>query len=282
MKLPAPYGGGWEWLATSSDGWEQLLSELLDALGVTGRTKRAAAAVGIWLGFTVAMVLIAAAQAAVEANCGLSGGASVGIVAVVWALWTIWHSFVFEKDRRHLLGKKFAYRQAFARDIFPGITVGFSQMLRPALNGDVIRSNSVLPSVPRGLLEWVTATAGWLFLCLGTALFLSAWRVLGAARVGFVSEFLYPTSFVPVRTGPYRCVRHPLFWSGVVVSFGLALICDHPTAFAIASLNVAYGLIYNRLEDRRLVRIFGDRYAAYSKEVPRIIPTHVGLPGSRR
>jgi protein-S-isoprenylcysteine O-methyltransferase Ste14 len=43
-------------------------------------------------------------------------------------------------------------------------------------------------------------------------------------------------------------------------------------AFAVAALNTAYGVVYNAIEDRRLVRLFGNRYGDYVSEVPHIVP----------
>lgn len=109
-----------------------------------------------------------------------------------------------------------------------------------------------------------------------TLLFVAAWRVLGAARVGFVSEFAVPEQFAPIQRGVYGTVRHPLFWSGVLCSLAIALICPSPVSFTLALINAGYGLIYNRLEDYRLVSIFGRAYGDYANAVPHIIPAKPG------
>jgi hypothetical protein len=43
----------------------------------------------------------------------------------------------------------------------------------------------------------------------------------------------------------------------------------------VAAVNTSYGLLYNRLEDRRLGIVFGDRYGRYAEEVPGIVPVAI-------
>jgi protein-S-isoprenylcysteine O-methyltransferase Ste14 len=219
------------------------------------------------------MVGIAAAQAVVEAALRFGIVRIALVEAAVWVAWTIWHKVLFGRARiRFLRNGDRAYRAAFLTHIFPGITVGFSQMLRPAWNGVNLRNDAVFPRWPNSALDVVSMVAGWALLVAATLLFASAWRVLGAARVGFVPEFITPERFTPVRSGPYGAVRHPLFWSGVFCSLAIALICPSPAAFVLAFINLGYGLIYNQLEDRRLVAVFGPAYGDYSEAVPHIIP----------
>ena len=68
----------------------------------------------------------------------------------------------------------------------------------------------------------------------------------------------------------YRVVRHPLylgfilaFWGGPAMSAGHALF---------AAAMTAYILIAIQFEERDLVRQLGDRYAAYRREVPMLVP----------
>jgi protein-S-isoprenylcysteine O-methyltransferase Ste14 len=253
------------------------MTELLDALRISGKGNRRAAAISIWTSFAAAMVLIAAAQAAVENALRFSASQIVALFVTVWIGWSVWHSFLFEWSRLRLLRSDAAcaYRKAFLCHIFPGITVGFSQMLRPAWNGDNLSSNSVFPRWPTSAGSFVSLSLGSLVFILAFALFASAWQTLGAARVGFAAEFVSVDGFQPLRRGPYRLVRHPLFWSGIMISWAIALVCNRPIGYVLAVLNVLYGLAYNFLEDRRLQIVFGENYAAYAREVPHIIPIRV-------
>lgn len=171
------------------------------------------------------MVAIAAAQALFEKAVGASAELVAGIVVLVWIAWTGWHSHTFAVHREAYLAANlpYPYRRAFVRDIFPGITVGFSQMLRPALNG-VNLETALHPRLAEGSAGRAMQLAGLVVFLGAFALFACAWRVLGAARVGFAAEFVDTSRFEPVRRGPYGHVRHPLFWSGIGVSWSLALI----------------------------------------------------------
>jgi protein-S-isoprenylcysteine O-methyltransferase Ste14 len=247
--------------------------DLLDALVVTGRRTRLLVAASIWLGFGLAMVGLAAAQAGLEAWTRAGPTVTVFVVIAVWALWTLWHSVLFARHReQYLATRRHPYRRAFIVDIFPSITIGFSQMLRSVWNGPNLRAGRVFPHLPARSSEAFAITAGWVTAIGAFALFLAAWRTLGASKVGFVSEFVEPEHFQPVRSGPYGYVRHPLFWSGIATCWAGALLSATATGAAVAAVNTGYGLIYNRLEDRRLARVFGDRYGSYAREVPRIVP----------
>src|SRR5215471_8243163 len=122
------------------------MPELLNALQVAGPMRRRLAALGIWAGFMAAMAGIAAVQAAAEAVLRFGTVQCALTLITVWAAWSAWHSALFGRARARLLQRGGrAYRTAFLRHIFPGITVGFSQMLRPAWNGVSLRGNAVFP-----------------------------------------------------------------------------------------------------------------------------------------
>jgi len=253
------------------------MNDLLDALGVTGNTLRQVVAAAIWLSFGSAMIAIAAVQALFEQAVRASTLIVAGIVILVWIAWTVWHSHLFAIHRKAYLaaGIPHPYRRAFVRDIFPGITVGFSQMLRSALNGANLEEGHLLPHLAAGSAGRVIQALGMVTFLGAFTLFAFAWGALGAARVGFVPEFGDTTLFEPVRRGPYGHVRHPLFWSGIGVSWALALVWMTADGLIIAAINTAYGLAYNVLEDRRLVLVLGERYRVYSKEVPHIVPLRI-------
>lgn len=75
----------------------------------------------------------------------------------------------------------------------------------------------------------------------------------------------------PLRTPSlYRVVRHPLY-------LGLLLACWAAPAMTLGRLALALGLtlyvaVGVRLEERDLVRAFGDDYRAYQRRVPMILP----------
>jgi protein-S-isoprenylcysteine O-methyltransferase Ste14 len=71
--------------------------------------------------------------------------------------------------------------------------------------------------------------------------------------------------------GPYRWVRHPLYFGWILAVFGAAHLTGDRLAFAV--LTSIYLVVAVPLEERSLRRSFGDEYARYQRAVRwRIIP----------
>jgi protein-S-isoprenylcysteine O-methyltransferase Ste14 len=70
--------------------------------------------------------------------------------------------------------------------------------------------------------------------------------------------------------GPYRWVRHPLYSLFLVLLWA----CPDVTAdrLLLATLFTAWIVLGSTLEERDLVRQFGDVYQAYQRQVPMLVP----------
>jgi len=244
---------------------------LIDALGVEVGGLRPLLPLGIVALFAAGTLAVALGQAAVEFLVGRRW-VPVAICAALWAAWTYWHSVLFGRHRARLLAaSRQPYGVAFVQDILPGVCIGFSQMVRPVLNGALFADawadpRQVLPT------NLPLAAGGILLTGLAATVFLHAMRTIGVANAGFVPEFVAVERFRPIRRGIYGRIRHPLFWAGIFGSLGSALILQHPASLGIAATTLVYGLVYNELEDRRLTGVFGRSYADYAHEVPRCLP----------
>lgn len=247
------------------------MDALLDALGVRHKYVRHVSALLIIIGFPFLIVGFALIQVVLENALRINSIGSIAIFSGIWVVWTYWHSILFSRHRLiYLKNSKLPYRHAFISDLIPGLTISFSQMIRPWLNGVDRDLGSMLFTVNTS--RPILIMLGMVLCIIGVVLFGFAWNALGAARVGFVEEFIGTNDFTPVRRGPYSHVRHPLFWSGILFSCGIAIIVGTFLAFIMALMNVVYGIIYNRLEDRRLRLVFGDAYGQYANQVSHIIP----------
>ena len=72
-------------------------------------------------------------------------------------------------------------------------------------------------------------------------------------------------------TGPYRWVRHPLYLGWMLAVFGAAHMTGDRLVFAAAT--TTYLVVAIPWEERSLLKIFGDEYARYVREVTwRMIP----------
>ena len=76
-----------------------------------------------------------------------------------------------------------------------------------------------------------------------------------------------------VRSGPFRWMRHPTYFSMMLELLALALILQAGwTALLVAVLFVPALLARVRLEEAALVEKFGEAYRAYQRSTPAVIP----------
>jgi len=74
--------------------------------------------------------------------------------------------------------------------------------------------------------------------------------------------------------GPHKHVRHPMYLGVVVMVLGWWLLLDFTFILLLAGLlTLWFNLVVITFEERELRVIFGEQYQAYSKSVPRFIPS---------
>ena len=75
-----------------------------------------------------------------------------------------------------------------------------------------------------------------------------------------------------ITSGPYRWIRHPLYTAGSFFLLGLSLLADSLPLLLISCVgfSVFYGII--NVEERELVRRFGENYQNYSRSTGRLFP----------
>ena len=73
-----------------------------------------------------------------------------------------------------------------------------------------------------------------------------------------------------VISGPYLCVRHPLYSSVLLVFLGLGLL----TGFLLLAVPILFIIYYlvSAIEEKEMVEIHGDEYIKYQKRVTRLNP----------
>src|SRR5262245_1407467 len=77
--------------------------------------------------------------------------------------------------------------------------------------------------------------------------------------------------------GPYRLIRHPLYAGWLFAFWSTPTMTLAHLLFSVAT--TAYILIAIQLEERDLVREHGERYEAYRRSVPMLVP-YIGRRGS--
>jgi protein-S-isoprenylcysteine O-methyltransferase Ste14 len=145
----------------------------------------------------------------------------------------------------------------------------------------------------------VPATLVWLAGLAATALdFLQAWRrrdfrfgplnLLGlvlmiaglglrlAARRSLRQQFSYSLRLrddhVLVTTGVYRRVRHPAYTGDMLFHFGVPLFFSSLRGLAVMLLLIPCFLYRIAVEERMLIRRFGDSYGEYRRHSWRLLP----------
>jgi protein-S-isoprenylcysteine O-methyltransferase Ste14 len=136
-----------------------------------------------------------------------------------------------------------------------------------------------------GFPLWVRATGGALILA---GLSVMGWviRRRGVAEV-LVSTYVTFTKMAKgapmeapsgrveplVVSGPYRHVRHPLYFGVVVMALGWGLLTAYPFVLVATVVILAwFSFVIAPFEEKELRALFGDQYRTYAEEVPRMIP----------
>ncbi len=126
-----------------------------------------------------------------------------------------------------------------------------------------------------GVWRWAARTV--FFLAVGGVIWgavaLNGFDSLGLRPIRNRFRASAPMSFVLAVRGPYRWVRHPLYF------FVLLMIWSYPNLTVDRALfNVLWTVwifFGSVLEERDLVAEFGDRYRKYQRDVPMLIPKYI-------
>lgn len=132
----------------------------------------------------------------------------------------------------------------------------------------------VNPLVLAGVIEVEScralSVAGWVVWALGMVLVMAP--ILTFPRRGGVPRgraFVHTTRLVD--TGFYAVVRHPQYTGGILAIFlTTALWYPHWLFWLLGVAGSAVIYLGCMEEDKRMLRKFGDGYAAYMKRVPRV------------
>jgi protein-S-isoprenylcysteine O-methyltransferase Ste14 len=122
-------------------------------------------------------------------------------------------------------------------------------------------------SLPRGIGMELT---GLLVILLG--LMMRAWTRLsiGGMYTGYVKIQVH---HVLVTDGPYHIVRHPGYAGFVLMALGLAIGYSSWIGLAAIPLLLLPGLSYRmRVEERLLIKRFGEEYREYANKTRALIP----------
>jgi len=124
----------------------------------------------------------------------------------------------------------------------------------------------MLPLIPGG---WTRYCYAVLLIVLGLAFSIWARVVLGTNWSGVVT---LKVDHQLVDRGPYRLIRHPIYTGVLIALLGSGLAAGQVRgllAFLIALVAI---WLKSRIEERWMLREFGDRYAAYRRTSWALLP----------
>lgn len=177
-----------------------------------------------------------------------------------WIMYFFIHSFLASNEVKSSVEKRIPALFAYYRISYNLIAIAG---LIPLLYGSIFLPDPLLFAsawlVPLGIFLLIT----------GLVLLYLAFKAFdGAEFLGLKKEMKPELVF----TGMYQYVRHPLYFATIVLILGLFLLVPTQKMLLVLLISYGYILIGYRLEERKLVEVFGDKYLDYQKRVKAIIP----------
>jgi protein-S-isoprenylcysteine O-methyltransferase Ste14 len=182
------------------------------------------------------------------------------LLASAWAAYFFVHSFLAATQVKNWVEKTLP-------TVFPFYRIGYNiiaiSILLPLLYVSIAAPNQALE-----LPTWIWYL-GIICMALGLVLLVRAFQAFDGAEFLGIKKEATP---LLVQKGMYKYVRHPLYFATIVLILGLFLCL--PTQKMGLTLLISYtyiGIGY-RLEERKLIAIFGAEYRAYQQRVKALIP----------
>jgi protein-S-isoprenylcysteine O-methyltransferase Ste14 len=123
---------------------------------------------------------------------------------------------------------------------------------------------------PAGSISLLLAASGSLLALAGVALVVRARAALGPA---WSLAARADRTIGLAETGPYRFVRHPIYFGLVLLTAGEAIAFGSWPALLIVLFGIVPTFAWRaRTEEKVLCRVFGERYAAYRQRTRLIVP----------
>ena len=189
----------------------------------------------------------------------------------LWVLYCVLHSVLASlrvKDRvRQSIGKKFRYYRLFYT-LFAAITLLLLVYYQLSLKSPKLFQPTTLTYCLGGLL--LVAGLGLMFVCIRKYFF---------SLSGVKSLFQESTADELMITGIHRYMRHPLYTGTFLAIWGAWVLFPFLSLLLSNAVITGYTLLAIRLEEEKLVAVFGEKYRSYQQSVPKLVPR---LPLGRR
>lgn len=192
-----------------------------------------------------------------------------GLTALIWSAWCVPHSISNSEGlmrRSGLLDSATSRYYRLIYSIVAVITLLIASWITPKWQEfQVWRFQGLALVVP--VLVWLPAVVMFYL----TFRFFIIWHFLGLTALG-ISRKSRDSQRKLITWGIYGLIRHPQFSAGLMMLWTRSLT---DTGFVINVILSLYLIIGARIEETRLLALYGDQYAEYMKKVPGFIPNRI-------
>lgn len=186
------------------------------------------------------------------------------ILVLLWLLFGVLHSVLaagwWKQIMQRWLGANFKYYH-FGYSVFAAVTLVGILVFQYAMHSRLLFA---APVWVKGLL-WLPVLAGLLIMLIVIKKYffsLSGISVFYKRQPPVVLE----------QGGLHRYVRHPLYFGTLLFIWSLFLVYPYLNNLLACIVITLYTVLGARIEERKLVAQFGEKYIAYKQKVPMIIP----------
>lgn len=160
-----------------------------------------------------------------------------------------------------------------------GYLAGFSIFVAGIPFGLYLISTSLDRYLPINLIALVGLRISLSLLIGGVGIIFILWSNLWLFFVGkggpadWFGTQISPRSQHLVISGPYRYTRNPMMFGALSFYFGLAVFFNSAICLGlVAALSVGASIYLKTVEEKRLLKDFGDAYQQYRKSVSMLVP----------
>jgi len=160
-----------------------------------------------------------------------------------------------------------------------GYLTGFSVFVVGIPFGLYLVSANLDRYLPVNLIAGARLRTGLSLLIGGAGIVFVAWSNLWLFFVGeggpadWFGTQISPRSQRLVTTGPYRYTRNPMMFGALSSYFAMALYLNSAICLGlVAAMSVGASIYLKAVEEKRLLRDFGDSYQRYRRTVSMLVP----------
>jgi methanethiol S-methyltransferase len=118
----------------------------------------------------------------------------------------------------------------------------------------------------------ILTLSGLFILFTGLIILLKSLKDYDISEFSIVPKLSEPQIIKLKTDGLNKLVRHPLYLGTLLIFWGSFLIFPYDLILMIALISTLYLIIGIRLEERKLIRFYGDDYIHYKKTTPGLMP----------